>query len=59
MYLTKEMSGISVTAIAAAFGCKNRTAVTHAHHRMQESVETDPEVLSVINTMRKVIQYNL
>lgn len=59
MYLAKEMSGISVTAIATDFGCKNRTAVTHAHHRMKKAVETDHEVLSVIAKMQKVVEYNL
>lgn len=59
MYLAKEMSGISVTAIAADFGCKNRTAVTHAHNRMKKSLETDHEVLSLITKMQKVIEYNL
>jgi chromosomal replication initiator protein len=59
MYLAKEMSGLSVTAIADAFGCSNRTAVTHAHSRTQKLVDSDPEVLGAISQMRKVIQYNL
>ena len=59
MYLAKDMSGAPVTAIAQTFGCKNRTAVTHAHSRLQELLQTDPDVLAMISNIRKVIQYNL
>ncbi len=59
MYLAKDMSGLSVSAIAASFGCNNRTAVTHAHRRLQELVENDPDVLAAMTRIRKVIQYNL
>lgn len=59
MYLSKEMCGLPATALAAAFGLKNRTAVTHAHNRMQEELQTSMEALTVINNIRKVILYNL
>ncbi len=59
MYLAKDMTAVPVTILAATFGCKNRTAVTHAATRLQSMLQTDPEVLSLISNIRKVIQYNL
>jgi len=48
-----------VTVLAATFGCKNRTAVTHAATRLQGMLQSDPEVLALISNIRKVIQYNM
>jgi len=59
MYLSKDMTAVPVTILAATFGCKNRTAVTHAATRLQGMLQTDPEVLNLISNIRKVIQYNL
>ncbi len=59
MYLAKDMTHVPVTILAATFGCKNRTAVTHAATRLQGMLQTDPEVLNLISNIRKVIQYNL
>ena len=59
MYLAKEMCELPVTTLAGEFGCKNRTAVTHAHNRLQEDLQTDSELLTTIGNIRKVIQYNL
>lgn len=59
MYLAKDLTNVPVTILAATFGCKNRTAVTHAATRLQGMLQTDPEVLSLISNIRKVIQYNM
>lgn len=59
MYLAKELCDLPVTALADAFGCRNRTAVTHAHNRLREELETDAELMTTIGNIRKVIQYNL
>jgi len=59
MYLAKDMTNVPVTILAATFGCKNRTAVTHAATRLQGMLQTDPEVLNLISNIRKVIQYNM
>ncbi|MDQ2687429.1 MAG: hypothetical protein M3Y28_06135, partial [Armatimonadota bacterium] len=59
MYLAKELCNLPVTALAGEFGCKNRTAVTHAHNRLQEELQTDSELMTTIGNIRKVIQYNL
>ena len=59
MYLAKDMTNVPVTVLAATFGCKNRTAVTHAATRLQGMLQSDPEVLALISNIRKVIQYNM
>ncbi len=59
MYFVKEMSGVPMTTLAAAFGLKSHTAIVHAHARLRDDMTTDPEVLALLTRIRKVIEYSL
>ena len=55
MYLAKEVTGIPLTTLAAAFGCKNHTAVAQAHKRLREELTTDQELAVLVEQIRKRI----
>ena len=55
MYLAKEVTGAPLTTLAAAFGCKNHTAVAQAHKRLREELKTDAELSVVVERIRKVV----
>ena len=59
MYLARDISGLPVTTLAVEFGCKNRTAVTHAHNRVQEDIASDANVQAAVVSIRRVIAYNM
>ncbi len=56
MYLAKEMGGVPLSTLAAAFGLKSHTAVAHAHARLQKEIENDPQILSLISRIRLEIE---
>lgn len=56
MYLLKEMGGIPLTTLAAAFGLKSHTAVVHAHGRLQKELDSDPQILGLISKIRQEIE---
>lgn len=56
MYLTKEMGGVPLSALAATFGLKSHTAIVHAAVRLQKEIEEDPQILSLIGKVRQEIE---
>ncbi|MGO8673265.1 MAG: chromosomal replication initiator protein DnaA [Capsulimonadaceae bacterium] len=58
MYLCREMSRSSMSTLAETFGCKNHTAIAHAHTRMREAIDADPKLLGIVAGIRKVIEYS-
>jgi len=59
MYLCREMSKASMTSLAQAFGCRNHSAIAHAHSRLKTAIEEDPKLLGTVANIRKVIEYSL
>jgi len=56
MYLTKELSSVPLSSVAATFGLKSHTAIVHAHARLAKEVETDPQLLSLISRIRQELE---
>jgi len=56
MYLTKEIGGVPLSALAATFGLKSHTAIVHAAARLQQEIEDDPQILSLISRIRQEIE---
>ncbi len=56
MYLTKELGGVPLSALAATFGLKSHTAIVHAAVRLQKEIEEDPQILSLIGRIRQEIE---
>ncbi len=56
MYVTKEMGGVPLSALAATFGLKSHTAIVHAHARVKKEMEDDPKILSLIGKIRLEIE---
>lgn len=59
MYLCREITKAPTTTIAKTFGCRNHSAITHAHDRLEAALQTDPQLLATVNTIRKVIEYSM
>ncbi len=50
MYISRELTDLSLPKIGQEFGGRDHTTVIHAHKKISESIETDPEVQSEINS---------
>jgi chromosomal replication initiator protein len=59
MYLCREMSKAPMTSLAQTFGCRNHSAIAHAHARLRDALEADPKLLGTVANIRKVIEYSL
>ncbi len=55
MFLAKEVTGVPLTTLAAAFGCKNHTSVTQAHKRLREELKSDRELTVLVERVRQRI----
>jgi len=55
MYLAKEISGLPMSTVAEAFGCKTHAAITHAHARLREEIQSDPQVLQLMTRIREAV----
>jgi chromosomal replication initiator protein len=56
MYLCKELTRIPMATLAATFGCKNHSAIFHAHKRLGKQLETDPQALGVVCRIREKLE---
>jgi len=56
MYLTKELSNVPLSSVAATFGLKSHTAIVHAHARLAKEVEIDPQLLSLVSRIRQELE---
>ncbi|MCW3059337.1 MAG: dnaA [Capsulimonas sp.] len=59
MYLCRELTKTPMSALAVTFGCKNHSAIAHAHSRMRKSMESDPLILAIIAGIRNEIEHSL
>ena len=59
MYLCKEMTRVPMATLAATFGCKNHSAIFHAHKRLAAQLETDPQALGVVCKIRERLEFTL
>lgn len=50
MYLARELTDLSLPKIGQEFGNRDHTTVIHAHKKISETMEKDPEVQTEINT---------
>ena len=55
MYLAKEISGVPLINLAAAFGCKNHTSIAQAHKRLREEMASDKELAVLVEQIRKIV----
>ncbi len=56
MYLSREMTDLSLPEIGAAFGGKDHTTVLHSYNKIKESLEKLPELKEKISRIIQVIQ---
>ena len=56
MFLTKELSGVPLSTLAATFGLKSHTAIVHAHARLGKEMEDDPQILSLIGRIKQEVE---
>ncbi len=50
MYITRELTDMSLPKIGQEFGGRDHTTVIHAHKKITESIKQDPEVQAEINS---------
>ena len=55
MYLIREMTDLSLPRIGDHFGGRDHTTVIHACDKIKESIESDRELRSTVNDLRKAI----
>ena len=56
MYLARELLGIQLVEIGAAFGGRDHSTVIHSIERVQENLTTNPDFASKINAVQKSLQ---
>lgn len=56
MYFTKEMGGVPLSMLAQTFGLKSHTAIVHAHARLAKEMETEPQLLSLVSSVRQELE---
>lgn len=56
MYLTREMTDISLSLIGDEFGGKNHSTVLHSIRRIESKVESDPKFAQTMNEMMENIK---
>ncbi len=54
--MTKELGGVPLSTLAATFGLKSHTAIVHAHARLQKEMDEDPQILSLISSIKQQIE---
>ena len=52
IYLCREMTRTSLLEIARVFGLKDHTTVIHAQRKIAEQLETDTELLRVVESIK-------
>ena len=55
MYLCRELTELSLPAIAASFGGKDHTTVLHAHRKFQRQALTDPRLRSELTHLTNAL----
>ncbi|CCQ96555.1 chromosomal replication initiator protein DnaA [[Clostridium] ultunense Esp] len=56
MYLSREMTDLSLPKIGEEFGGKDHTTVIHAHEKIQSALNTDRDVQKVIKEIKERIK---
>lgn len=56
MYLTRELTEMSLPKIGEDFGGRDHTTVIHAYDKIEKEIEEDPQVRYVIDELTKKIQ---
>ena len=51
MYLCRELTNLSLTEVASAFGRRDHTTVMHACDRIEQAIGQDPELNQIINSL--------
>lgn len=56
MYLCRELTELSLPRIGASFGGRDHTTVIHAHKKITEMMEKDPELNHIVNNLAEKIK---
>ena len=56
MYLSRELTDISLPEIGVLFGGKDHTTVLHSHTKIKEEIKKNPTLKDRVNRIIKVIQ---
>ena len=56
IYLTREMTTMSLPQIGAAFGKRDHTTVLHACKLVEESLRTSPDIARQVGDLRHMVQ---
>ena len=56
MYLAREMTDLSLPAIARHFGGRDHTTVLHAHRKISREVLADESCRSLVGHLRKNLE---
>lgn len=56
MYLSRELTDLSLPRIGSSFGGRDHTTVIHAHKKISEAIKQDPELKATIDNLIKEIK---
>lgn len=59
MYLSRELTDLSLPKIGEAFGGRDHTTVIHAHDKIVSEMEQKPEVLKIVQNLTEQIRNSL
>jgi len=51
MYLTRELTSLSLPDIGEAFGGKDHTTVLYAYNKIKKDINKDKKILEIINKL--------
>ena len=56
MYLTREMTGLSLPSIGRAFGGRDHSTVLYACNTVEKNIKTTPSMAALVEDIRKLIR---
>ena len=56
MYLSRELTDLSLPKIGEAFGGRDHTTVIHAYEKISQSIKQDQELYKIVHTLKNQIQ---
>ena len=58
MFLTREMTGLSLPQIGAAFGHRDHTTVLHSYNQIAAGIKQSTELATQVSDIRQMVQNN-
>ena len=58
MYITRDLTNLSLPQIGQVFGNRDHTTVLHGCNQIANAIKNDPSMASVVNDLKEIIVDN-